>query len=146
MKKLMLSILVVGLSLGLAGSAFAEMYIAGDIGLTMPRKSGLDGPGVSGVDDPELTVDDGLGLSLAVGSKLGRLFRIEGELAYRANDLSEISYFNSLTGTPETIPVSGEITGMSLMANMYLDWFPEKAVCPYIGLGLGGAKLEGEIL
>ena len=138
MKKIILVIMVGAFLVGLAGSAYAGMYVGGNLGLTMPRKSTIKDVTSPGVE-AELTVDDGLGLALTVGSDFGRSFRYEGEFAHRQNDVSEVEVGGS------TFPFNAEITGMSLMGNIYWDIRSEATVCPYLGFGLGMAKLEGQM-
>lgn len=86
----------------------------------------------------EASFDGGWGVAAAVGYRLRPAVRLEGELSYRANDLDELS------GGGLAMPVDGDLTAMSGMLNGYLDVFPEATVHPYLGVGLGVARLTAD--
>ena len=71
-------------------------------------------------------------------------FRVEGEVAYRDNDVSKI------TESPPVGPCfsagcagTGDISSLAFMANGYYDFLNSSAFTPYIGGGIGGARVSG---
>ncbi|HWP34688.1 MAG TPA: outer membrane beta-barrel protein [Thermodesulfobacteriota bacterium] len=96
----------------------------------------LRDPALPGLD-LELSAELGFGFALALGGRLGRDVRVEGEIAYRMNDLDELAVagFGSA-------PIDGEITSFSVLGNFLYDLPVRGAVRPYFGVGLGLARLE----
>jgi opacity protein-like surface antigen len=144
MKKVLIIMLVSFFSLGIASNCFADSYFAGNFGFVSVEDAGLNNPAFTavGITGTEISFDNGIGLSLAVGSKVDSL-RYEGEFSYRTNDMDTISA-NDM-GTPVSIPVNGDITAMTLMGNIYGDINTDSAVTPFIGIGLGFSKLDGDL-
>lgn len=70
--------------------------------------------------------DNGWGAFAAVGKQF-ELFRLEGEAAYRTNDIDGIG--------------GGEVEAMSGMLNGYLD-FDMLQFRPFVGVGLGMANID----
>ncbi len=83
-----------------------------------------------------LSTDPGLGLAAVAGYRTGTGLRLEGELAYRRNDLDQIS----LEGLG-TAAVNGDVTALAVMGNLLYDFATGVAVTPYLGLGLGFARI-----
>ncbi len=81
----------------------------------------------SGID---LEFDPGLFVNGFVGKDLGSV-RVEGEVAYRQNDMNKFG----------GIPVSGDMTSVAFMANIYYDFGEGTGITPYVGLGLGAANI-----
>ena len=81
---------------------------------------------------PELSMDLGFGFGAFVGGRLTPNVRLEGEVAYRANDLDSFG----------ANPVGGEVTSLAFMANGYYDFPVQSAVIPYVGAGVGVADVE----
>lgn len=63
----------------------------------------------------------------AAGYAFKNGFRVEAEGAYRQNDLSDIK---------------GDATATAAMANLYYDFNRDGAIQPYVGIGVGGAKID----
>jgi opacity protein-like surface antigen len=100
------------------------------LGVVSLSDSSVSGPGVSG----DIEFDTGYGLGAVGGFDYGT-WRLEGELTYRANDIDQFSGFGLL-------PVDGDVSSMALMANAYYDFrMVSPAFVPYIGGGLGGARI-----
>lgn len=87
-----------------------------------------DGEGEIANSGLDLEFDAGPFVNAFVGKDLGSV-RLEGELAYRQNDMDNIL----------GIPVAGEMTSVALMANIYYDFGAGTGITPYIGAGLGAA-------
>ncbi len=83
----------------------------------------------------------GVLISTAVGHNLGRRWRLELEYAYRRNT-PQVLDFGYLIGESK---VSGTLSASSLGANLHLDPWPEAAVQPTIGLGVGWSHLDYDV-
>jgi outer membrane protein OmpA-like peptidoglycan-associated protein len=84
-----------------------------------------------------LSFDTGYGIGGAVGYDWGQ-FRVEGEIAYRDNDL------DGATGSPLATfpPTSGDVSAFTIMANAYLDVENDSALTPYLGAGIGAGQVD----
>lgn len=83
-----------------------------------------------------LSADAGLGLAGVAGYRFSTGLRLEGEVAYRRNDLDEVS----LEGLG-TADVNGDVTALAVMGNLLYDFATGAAVTPYLGVGLGFARI-----
>jgi len=113
-------------------NAFADgegWYVTGKAGGTRLLKSDVSGSATSG----DASFDDGPVGLVGVGYGFGS-FRAEGELGYRENDLKS---FTGGTGT-----ASGEARAWSLMANGFYDIDVGGSVKPYVGAGVGVARID----
>ena len=111
-------------------AAQGKMYIAGNFGFGILTDS--DDQGV------ELSFDPGWGLNGAFGYDMGQ-YRVEGEIGYRMYDLDEVR----IGGVP--IPVDGDVTALTFMANGYYDHDMGSPLTPYVGFGLGFVDVEFEV-
>ena len=92
------------------------------------------------------TVDYDLGFrvaSLYLGYAFSNGLRTELEGAYRRNEL-EIIEFTDARGAINT-GVNDDVDSTSLMANLYYDFDLSLALHPYVGVGLGVARVGYEI-
>jgi opacity protein-like surface antigen len=89
--------------------------------------------------DAELDVDfdDGWGAFVAIGKQF-ELFRLEGEAAYRRNDIDGIGIGGIRAGSGD------KVEAMSGMVNAYLD-FDLLQFRPFIGLGAGMARIDADL-
>jgi opacity protein-like surface antigen len=70
-----------------------------------------------------------------VGYDFG-MFRAEGEIGYRKNDVDKFSAFGvSVAG-------SGDIDTLSFMVNGYFDIETQSGLTPFFGAGIGYAKIS----
>ena len=120
MKKITAMIGAVALS-GLAGAAQAQGWYAGGYGAMSYTHDGY----ANGTD--LMTYDIGYGLGGFVGYAMANGFRVEGELAYRSNDIE------SIAGTA----VGMNMSNVALMANVLYDFNMQSSVKPHVGGGLG---------
>ncbi|MBU4000722.1 MAG: outer membrane beta-barrel protein [Proteobacteria bacterium] len=144
MKKSHWMILFVCLSLLLAGSASAGMYVGVKGGLSVVKDIEIRIPGeeivyldatLADMAPPtedyagELGFDTGYLVGVSVGSTIMDTFRVEGEFEYRNSDVQA-------TG------LEGEDTlkTMALMVNGYYDFKTDSALTPYVGAGIGYAR------
>ena len=113
-------------------------YVSGSLGLAIASDSELTdstAPGVTG----DLESDKGLALGIAAGYDFGNA-RLEGELAYQKNDMDKLS----VTGPGGSVSgsVDGDTSSTALLLNGYYDFKNTSALTPFIGAGLGFAKIE----
>lgn len=136
MKRLMVCLVALMVVAMGVSAANAAPYFTGNIGMVMLEDSDVTEAGGSG----EMSFDDGFGLTLGLGNAYGNGFRSEVEFGYRTNDTDELS----VSGYG-SIPIGGDITTVSLMANVLYDFVPEGNVSPFIGVGLGIANIEADL-
>jgi opacity protein-like surface antigen len=135
MKKTLLISFAAALLLGSTNNCLAGPYFSGNLAAVIGHDSDWTEPGFSA----EVSSDTGYGVSLAIGNDLMD-YRLDLEVAYRANDLDDIT----VQGLP-AVPIEGEVTSTSLLANAYIDFHNNSAVTPYIGFGVGGANVDVEV-
>jgi opacity protein-like surface antigen len=115
---------------------FAEsqgLYIGGRLGAGFPNDATLSEEGVAFTVDTEF--DTGMVLEGAVGYDFG-MFRAEGEIGYRKNDVEKFSAFGvSVAG-------GGDVDTLSFMANGYCDIEFQSGLTPFFGVGIGYAKIS----
>ena len=79
--------------------------------------------------------DTGMAIEGAVGYDFG-MFRAEGEIGYRKNDIDEFSALGI------SLSADGDFDALSFMVNGYLDFENQTAFTPFIGAGIGYAKVS----
>lgn len=119
------------LSAGAAQAAPDTAYFAVAAGPTWLDDATLSD--ASGSIDAEF--DAGFGLVVALGHAFDAV-RAEIELGYRKNDI------DSFGAMGFSVPASGDVTSKSVMANLYYDFTPEAQWSPFLGAGLGVARVE----
>lgn len=124
-----------GVFLGTAGAAMAQstvpaegLYVTGGVGATFPRNADLDSAGV----DLDADQDIGWAALIGIGHGYGNGFRTEFEIGYRRNAVDSIS------GTE----ASGDMAAWSFMANVLYDVPVAARVRPFLGAGLGVARVS----
>lgn len=119
------------------------VYVGGNVGLAMVNDSNMTIPGLAGeVGMPvgvEVELKMGVALGGVVGYDLGKA-RIEAEIAYQKSDLDKLSM--SAGGIGVSIDISGDMTSLALLGNVYYDFHNESAFTPYISGGVGFAKVS----
>jgi len=145
MKNILVGLLTFAIIGSWASVSFAETYVSGNLGVVIVEDSDIDDGPLSG----EFTFDTGFGVLGAVGTSWensgdrgssGNGGRLEAELGYRQNDFDEVKVdgFGSAN-------IDGDISALSLMANLYYDVSMEGSITPYIGVGAGVARIEADI-
>ncbi|HYD89239.1 MAG TPA: outer membrane beta-barrel protein [Vitreimonas sp.] len=79
----------------------------------------------------EVTLEHDWTEHLGLGYAFGGGFRLEGELGHRFNQLDE------------DVVLDGDLHAWSAMANLFYDFNRGGALEPYIGAGVGAARLNG---
>lgn len=85
---------------------------------------------------------DGLALSGAIGFQYART---RTELEYRRMETSIDAVAYSGGGAPGTPAVNDDLVAQALMSNVYFDLVNSSAFTPFIGLGVGGVRVENEL-
>jgi len=93
----------------------------------------------TGAPSTEFEFDAGYNVGGALGYKY-KMLRIEGEVAYRQNDIDQFKI------GAITVDAPGNIGAFSAMANVYFDFENHTAWTPFIGAGAGWASAEVEDL
>lgn len=91
--------------------------------------AGYSVDGAVETDNGDFDFDNDWSGHVGLGYAFKNGFRLEGEGAYRQNEFSDID---------------GDATATAAMANVYYDFNRDGAVRPYVGAGVGGAKVEVE--
>lgn len=121
--KLKRTIALAAMMTAMAGVAHAEgWYGRADVGYSVDGALEVD----TG-DDLDFEDDWMAGLGAGYGFQNG--FRLEGELSYRQNDFSDFD---------------GDARALALMANLFYDFNRGGRFQPYLGVGVGGARVETE--
>lgn len=140
-KRIISCLLATGL-LGSTGMAHAsDWYIKGGFGVAATE---LDSGGLNTAGPHENTGDDtdsGFGfLSGAVGRKFGNV-RVEAELTTRATNNFTTNSFEPPT---PTFFYESEVRAHSLMLNGWWDFARSGKWTPFVGLGIGAARVKVE--
>lgn len=80
----------------------------------------------------DIDLDPGFAIGGFVGYEFGSGLRAEGELAYRLND---VETFTGISG-------SGDVSSFAFMANAFYDFDFGSSFVPYVGGGIGAARLS----
>ena len=110
------------------------LYVSGNLGFAMASDSDLTNSTVPGT-----TINTEFDTGLAMGAALGydfSKFRVEGEISYQKNDVSQIGSQGVLLNN------TGEVAAFSFLINGYYDFINSSAFTPYISAGLGFAQVE----
>ena len=118
---------------GAAGVANATegWYGRADIGWSFDGETDL-GADTGGYNWGDSTLEHDWTQHLGLGYAFANGFRLEGELGHR---------FNQIEPTP-TIDAGGDVHAWSAMANLFYDFNRGGALEPYIGIGVGAARIN----
>ncbi len=135
MRNLIIGALLASSAMTLASMpAQAETYASVSAGAVNLRDAELEYN-----DNPDrdrfASFDNGFVIAGALGRSTGHNFRVEGEIAYRANDEAFI-----MPGEGG----DGRATALSVMGNAYWDAPVGWGVRPFVGAGLGTARVTHE--
>jgi len=103
-------------------------YVTGAAGGSFPRDSKMKGAGF----DQSADMDAGWLALIGVGNAYGNGFRTEFELGYQRSNVDKVS----------GVSASGHMAAASLMGNVYYDFPVDWSVKPFVGVGLGGARVS----
>lgn len=110
------------------------LYIKGGLGYTVSQ----DQDYADGVNARETEIDDGYLVQGAVGYDYG-MVRSEVELSYRRNEVDGHQFNGAALANP-----GGDATSFAGMVNGYVDIPTGTIVTPYVGLGVGFARVDAD--
>lgn len=128
MKNLLLGVIAVVLSLGVADVHAKNYYVGGALGAIVTNDSDYS---ETDLNDATIEMNATLGLAVAAGVKLTNNIRTEFEISYRNTDLDEIS---TSTGSGK---LGGDFSTWGFMVNGYYDFMPKALINPYVVGGVG---------
>lgn len=140
MKKIILCASLVGITCFTTAAFAGEPYIKAYIGYNALEDSDLTLTSDSVQYSGDLSYDGNIFIAAAVGYDFG-CYRFDGEVGYSQNDTDSLSI--TVDNTTFSMPVAeGDITSASVMANGYYDFDTRTVATPYLGVGLGFARLD----
>jgi len=110
------------------------LYVGGNLGLAIVNDSDVTDSRAPGMT-LEFESDVGYALGGIIGYGFGHL-RIEGEIAYQKNDLDQIKALGV------SVDATGDTSSLTGLLNGYYDFNNTSPFTPYIGGGVGVAKVE----
>ncbi len=124
------------LGLVCATSALAQPqdYIGGNLTWTTPRDAEFEYRNTDFQLDS--SYDSNVGFGLVFGKVYDNNLRLEGDLAYRNNDLDAFEQGGEVVGA------AGDITALSFTLNTYYDLVNPSRFTPYFGGGIGGTYVN----
>lgn len=125
------------------------VYIRGAAGVVFGETLNQDlawNPNVNFVTPPPTGKSTDLGDSLSYSAAIGFQYaRTRTELEYRRMEpsIDAVAYSSAPPSAP--VSVNDDLTVQALMSNIYFDFPNRSAFTPYIGVGVGGARVENEL-
>jgi opacity protein-like surface antigen len=113
----------------LATAAGAQGVPASPIYLQLDGGASIYNTKISGLTDH---FDTGWGIDGRLGRHVGRIFRTELELGYEE-------------ANTDVVGMKGKVSNFDIMANGILDIPTESSFMPYLGLGVGGTRVEADV-
>ena len=138
MKNIVLTVAAVSLvAIPVSSMAAGDsMYLKGNLGVGMAKDTDINNmPEAAGT--AKMTFDSGFLATIAAGYDFANPFRVEGEYLWQKNDLDQLSYNNRFGNFKQ-----GDLKTQAFMVNGYYDVDTGSSWSPYIGAGLGWAKLD----
>lgn len=146
MKKFFPYICLILLVLGLSENGWAAkrkgnpFYVSAAGALVVPQDSVLGSSNAATHTalrgaKAQFDLSTGLGGSVAMGLFFKRRFRLEFEYAYKSADIEAIT--GNVAGATVNIPVQGDVSINSFMANAAFDFRNSSRFSPYLGAGAG---------
>jgi len=110
-------------------------YISGQLGAAFLTDSDLTNPAVPATGT--IGFKPGFVANLAGGYNFG-MFRIEGEIGYKINDIDKVSVCSG-GHCASAVTISGNASALTYLGNFYIDFVNNSPVTPYISGGMGMA-------
>ncbi len=144
-----LAVLVGAGAPGTVPGARAQWYASANAGVSILRDYDITDTFAAGNATGEVDSDNGAVFSAAVGHAWGGL-RVEGEFSYRKNDLDSvrvdtITVAGVVFTALGTFDFEGDTTSYGFMANGWYDFDTGSNWVPFVGLGVGVARLNLDI-
>lgn len=146
--KLKTALFAAAATLAFAPAAHAYQGVYGAIGAGLsyvgPDRD-FEGTGALAFDS-EADFDNGIGVYAALGHANANGWRKELEFSFRQNDLRHLPGDGlGFTGWSENT-VDGDIQSLAFMFNLIKDFNSDSSVTPYVGVGVGLARLEADYI
>ena len=141
MRRVGLAVLAGILALPLAAEAGPDRYFTFGVAIDFPGEE-TDIPAHFEDLGVRTETNTGYAVSFSGGLRARENVRLEGEVAYRSNKIEdvELMYIHSVGIGVEG--GSGDITGLSFMANTWYDLYGDQGWSPYFGGGIGVAQVS----
>lgn len=117
--------------------ASAQIYIEGNVGASFVSDSDFDGNIAGTPFSGKSEFDNTWVVGGALGYRFTRNIRAEFNLSYRNADIDSATFDG--VGTVEG---AGDVSALTGMVNVYYDFATGSKFRPYIGAGLGFARIE----
>ena len=135
MRRLSLALAVA--TLGVSSAAMAQGYNGWYLGARGGATWLEDSSSNVGGTSVGLDYDRGYNLGGSVGYQFGGPFRLEAEVVYRKNDIDTFTVNGARLGG-----AAGDVSSLALMVNGFYDIQTGTAFTPYVGLGVGYARVS----
>src|SRR5262249_43019716 len=120
-----------------------QAYVGASVGLIIPSDLHVDFTGGLG-GSGDFAFNVGPALTGLIGYHVNDLVAGEGEFSYGNFDYDRFN--GNFGGTAVTVPVNGNVTTTSILANVIATPFGRPGgVLPYIGAGIGFANFDSTI-
>ncbi len=121
------ALVAAGIAAALPSASQAQWYVGADAGMGFNQKADVEKNGTN----LETSSKWGPAILGHVGYSFGHL-KLEGELGWRRNGVKDVLHTNG----------SGHTSAYSTMINGVVDFVPEGKFHPFVGVGIGAAKIE----
>lgn len=112
------------------------LYFSANLGACLAEDAVINDPSAGSSTASEYNTDTGYVAMVALGYDFGKT-RIEGEFGFRENNIDEVS----ISGT-KVQGGSADVNAFSIMFNGFVDFDNPTSLSPYIGAGVGVAKVS----
>jgi opacity protein-like surface antigen len=137
MKKILVSAAALAIvSVPMSSFAGDSVYLKGNVGIGMAMDADIDNmPENAGT--AKMTFDSGFLGTAALGYDFAGPFRTEVEYGWQKNDIDTLSYSNRIGNINQ-----GDLKTQSIMLNGYYDVDTGSPWSPFVGAGIGWAKVD----
>lgn len=142
MKKNILIITICAVALSISSMAYSSegAYVSAGFGTAIANDADLTEPIGTGTID----FDIGFAVRLAAGYAFAKT-RLEGEIGYQKNNFNSMSVNVPGLGSGTT-PIDGDGSNLSFLVNGYYDFKNNSRVTPFIGGGIGFARVDASAI
>ncbi len=141
MRRLILITTLLVLSSTASVMAQSSFYVgaSGGAAFFFDQSANVDFLGIENVADVDFEYDTGFQLAGKFGYRLDTNIKLEAEVAYAAADADRVFSFNGQNVTTEQ-----ELAVWSVTGGIFFDLWPINVLVPYVGAGLGYAKVAAD--
>lgn len=137
-KAILISIFPILLVFCWGSISFARPYMSGNVGVGFVEDYTIDDEEFN--ERGEFSFDPGFTLSGAIGYEFLYGFRAELELGYQMSDMDKLRVSGDFGS--EAFSINGDISALTVMANIFYDFIPNQILSPFLGVGVGFANLD----